>query len=191
LDPKDRPPLILPLWVKRLAFRKLAEEGLSSDLAEGYLNEYSRSMGFNGVTYSYPMPVSVGHRITRLRQRLPSLPVDLGSYKNSVIGKSERWLRLGTLRAKAYWVLLESQSFELVPGGQPRTSLKFELSVPFTRQQLSDKLTCFRRSLLTLLRRLCLHLLGVNPDTQVMSFLGMRKGRSSNSLDELTWKRSQ
>src|SRR3954453_19203159 len=94
--PKDPAPLILPLWVRRQAHKKLEAEGLSSDQVESYLNECSTNMGFAGVMYSLPMPASAGLLITRLRQHLPSLPVDHGYYKSSRTGAWERWSRLGT-----------------------------------------------------------------------------------------------
>src|SRR3954454_16804250 len=184
--PKDPAPLILPLWVRRQAHKKLEAEGLSSDQVESYLNECSTSMGFAGVMYSLPMPVSAGLLITRLRQSLPSLRVDQGSYKNYKHAVQERWWRLETAPQSHFSVTAESRSCESVPDDPPHTILKFELSVPFTRRQLLGKLTSSLRSLRTLARSSITRVSGRSHDMPSSTNQNRQFAFSRNFTDDLT-----
>src|SRR3954447_4372085 len=189
--PKDPAPLILPLWVRRQAHKKLEAEGLSSDQVESYLNECSTNMGFAGVMYSLPMPASAGLLITRLRQSLPSLRVDQGSYKNYKHAVQERWWRLETAPQSHFSVTAESRSCESVPDDPPHTILKFELSVPFTRRQLLGKLTSSLRSLRTSARSSTTQESGQSQSTEPSTLQDWLVQYYKNSLNEQTWKRSQ
>src|SRR3954451_2387052 len=136
------------------------------------------------------MPAYVDRLTTRLRQSLPSLHVDHGSRPNYKHGVYERWLRWETVPPSHFSGRVESRSCESVPGDPQHTILVFELSVPFTLRQLSDKLTSSLRSLRTLGRLSPTRVYGRNQGSLYSTMFRLRYKPSPSSQGGQTWKRS-
>jgi hypothetical protein len=181
----------LPLLGKLRVIKRLVVDDRSLVPLDVSSSELWRNMVSRGQPYYLVTPVYVAHRIMTLRRRLPSLRVDQGSFTNSRSGVRVQWWHWATQPPSHFSVYLESRNCESAQDVRPSIIRTCELSLPFTQQQLSVKLTSFRRLSLTSRRSSLRRRLGLSLVSSSSMNPGLRLGHYRNWPQDQTSKKSQ